>query len=99
MFDGQKLDIKPSVMIKEARVDIWRETDGAIRNVKEEDILVLLREVRDNGEWAEAPNLRVEDKRKAAKEVRLGLCKVCFGKECESPRWTGFSTQVMRLLH
>ena len=73
VFDGQKLDIKPSVVIEGARVDTWKEEDGSIRDLstEEKEVLELLRKVRDNGKWEEVPNLRAADKRKVAKEVGL----------------------------
>ena len=73
VFDGQKLDIEPRVVIEEARIDTWKEADDSVRGLstEEKEVLELLREVRDNGGWAEVPNLRAADKRKVAKEVRL----------------------------
>ena len=73
VLDGQKLDIKPRVVIEEARVDTWKEADGTIRDLstEEKEVLEMLRKVRDNGKWEEVPNLRAADKRKVTKEVRL----------------------------
>ena len=72
MFDGQKLDIKPSIVIEGARADTWKKADGSVRELStEEEVLELLREVCDNGWWAEVPNLRPGGKRKVAKEDSL----------------------------
>ena len=54
-------------------VDTWKESDGTIRllTVEEKDVLLLLRKIRDNGEWKEVPNLRAYDRRKVMREVNL----------------------------
>ena len=96
MFDGQKLDIKPSVVIEGARVDTWKEEDGTIRDlsIEEKGVLDLLREVRDNGKWEEVPNLRATDKRKVAKEVKL------VDGVMHNLLWQGMRiTEVNRLLY
>ena len=96
VFDGQKLDIEPSVVIEGDRVDTWKDEDGTIRDLsaEEKEVLDLLRKVCDNGKWEEVPNLRAADKRKVAKEVRL------VDGVMHNLLWQGMRiTEVNRLLY
>ena len=54
-------------------VDTWKESDGSIRVLVEEekDVLLLLRKVCNDGKWEQVPNLRAYDRRKVMKEVHL----------------------------
>ena len=65
VIEGVLLDTDPRVKLMN-EVDTWKESDGNIRLLIEEekDVLLLLRKVRGNGEWKEVPNLRAHDRRK-----------------------------------
>ena len=96
VFNGQKLDIKPNVVIAGVRVDTWKDADGSIRdlNTEEKEVLELLRKVCDNGKWEEVPNLRAADKKKVAKEVSL------VDGVMHNLLWQGMRvTEVNRLLY
>ena len=65
VIEGVLLDTDPRVKLMN-EVDTWKESDGNIRLLIEEekDVLLLLRKVHGNGEWNEVPNLRAHDRRK-----------------------------------
>ena len=62
------LEVEPT-----SGMDTWRDSDGNVRPLTdvENEVLGLLRMVRDDGEWKEVPNLRATDRRKVMKEVEL----------------------------
>ena len=68
VIEGSQMDTQPRL-----DPDTWKENDGATRllNVEEKEVLRLLREVHDNGEWKEVPNLRAYDRRKVMRQVDL----------------------------
>ena len=85
------LEVEPT-----SEVDTWRDSDGNVRPLTdvENEVLGLLRMVRDDGEWKEVPNLRATDRRKVMKEVELvdGLMHNLISDEMDV-------TDVNRLLY
>ena len=86
VIDGKKLNVSPRVVlggvvprldpkvsVEKLQMDTWREGDGTIRllNDDEKAVVALLRKVRDDGEWKEVPNLRAVDRKRLMKEVDL----------------------------
>ena len=86
VIDGKKLNVSPRVVlggvvphldpkvsVEKLQMDTWREGDGTIRllNDDEKAVVALLRKVRDDGEWKEVPNLRAIDRKSLMKEVDL----------------------------
>ena len=72
VIEGVPLDMDPRVVLMK-EVDTWKESDGNIRLLTEEEneVLLLLRKVCDSGEGKEIPNLRAYDRRKVMREVNL----------------------------
>ena len=95
MLGEVKLDVDPVVVVNE-KIDTWRETDGTVRNLTEEEkeVLGLLRKIQGGTSWGEVPNLRATDRKKVMREVGLveGLMHNLL--------WNGMGvTDVNRLLY
>ena len=91
MVDGVEVKLIPAEVVIEV-VDTWKETDGSVRALTEDEraALEILRRVRDDGEWKDVPNMRTVPRKKLMKEVEL-ITKVWTGcgRACrESPGWT-----------
>ena len=61
----------PRVVVE--KIGTWMDADGSLRLLtkKEKEVLDLLKEVRDDGEWKEVPSLRAVEWKKPNKEVKL----------------------------
>ena len=72
LVENNPLDMDPRGGLTN-EVDTWKESDGSIRVLVEEekDVLLLLRKVCNDGKWKQVPNLRAYDRRKVMKEVHL----------------------------
>ena len=70
-LEGRVIDINPTVRL--TRQETWRARDGTERELRGEEVgvLAMLRKVRDNGSWAEVPNLRAVEWRRLMVEVDL----------------------------
>ena len=105
--DGQRVYVPPSDVVGGVvprfnpklpveRLDTWREGDGTIRTLTDEEktVVGMLRKVRDDGEWKEVPNLRAVDRKKLMKEVDL------VDGVMHNLLWQGMGvTEVNRLLY
>ena len=72
MVDGVEVKLIPAEVVVEV-VDTWKETDGSVRALTEDEraALEILRRVRDDGEWKDVPNMRTVPRKKLMKEVEL----------------------------
>ena len=72
VVEGEQPGMEPRVVLTN-EFDTWKDSDGEVRLLQddEHEVLDMLRQVRDNGEWKEVPNLRAVDRRKVMKEVAL----------------------------